>query len=329
MADAARPGEDELIARFFRPLAGEGACELLDDAATLVAPPGHDIVATADALVAGVHFFADDPPDAIAWKALAVNLSDLAAKGATPLGFLLSLALPPDWTVDWLAGFADGLGACAREGGCPLLGGDTVRTPGPLTLSVTALGHVPTGRAVLRTTARPGDLLFVSGAIGDGALGLHLRLDPKAGPDLAPDERAHLLERYLRPQARLALAPALLAHANAAMDVSDGLVGDATKMARASGVGIVVDLDRVPLSDSGRALAQRDPALWEAAMTGGDDYEILCSVDPTQAGAFREAAARADVPVAEIGAVGEAGGSVSFIRDGRPAHFQKTSFSHF
>ncbi|HEX5665756.1 MAG TPA: thiamine-phosphate kinase, partial [Hyphomicrobium sp.] len=142
---ASRPSEEDLIARYFRPLAGEGACDLLDDAASIRPPPGCDLVLTTDALVSSVHFFPDDPADAIAWKALAVNLSDLAAKGATPLGFLLSLALPQDWTEDWLATFCEGLRQCSMAGACELLGGDTVMTPGPLTLSVTAIGTVPEG----------------------------------------------------------------------------------------------------------------------------------------------------------------------------------------
>ena len=170
--------EDDLIARYFAPIAGPGGLRLRDDAALVEETPGREQVVTTDALVAGVHFFADDPPRSIARKALGVNLSDLAAKGATPQGFVLTLALPDGWTNDWLAEFASGLGAEATAYGCPLLGGDTVRTPGPLMLSVTALGTVPRGRMVRRTGARPGDRLFVTGSIGDAALGLRLRLDP-------------------------------------------------------------------------------------------------------------------------------------------------------
>ena len=169
---SSRPGEDELIARFFAPLAGPAGLGLRDDAALLKPPPGDDLVLTTDALVAGVHFFADDPPGAIARKALRVNLSDLAAKGARPLGFLLSLALPRDWSEDWLTAFADGLGADASAYDCPLAGGDTVATPGPLTLSVTAFGAVRPGRMVLRSGVKPGDRLYVTGTVGDAAIGL-------------------------------------------------------------------------------------------------------------------------------------------------------------
>src|SRR5271165_6144386 len=205
-----RPGEDELIARFFAPLAGRAALGLRDDAALLEPPPGDDLVLTTDALVAGVHFFADDPPGAIARKALRVNLSDLAAKAARPLGFLLTLALPSDWRDEWLAAFAEGLGADVLAFKCPLMGGDTVATPGPLTLSVTAIGAIAQGRMPRRTGVRPGDRLYVTGTIGDAAIGLKVRLG--RGPDIPQSDKAFLLERYLTPEPRLALIDAMAAH---------------------------------------------------------------------------------------------------------------------
>src|SRR5271165_6911376 len=218
-----RPSEDELIARFFAPYAGPAALGLRDDAALLSPPPGCDLVLTTDALVAGVHFFADDPPDSIARKALRVNLSDLAAKGARPLGFLLSLALPPDWTEAWLSAFAAALGEDGMAYGCPLAGGDTVRTPGPLTLSITAFGAVPTGRMALRSGVKPGDRLYVTGTIGDAAIGLLIRQG--RGPGIPLADRDFLLDRYLKPQPRVAFAPVMAAHAHGGMDVSDGFVG--------------------------------------------------------------------------------------------------------
>src|SRR5271167_4984187 len=259
-----RPGEDELIANYFAPLAGPAGLELKDDVARLAPPPGQDIVLTTDALVAGVHFFADDPPGAIARKALRVNLSDLAAKGAAPLGFLLSLALPAGWTADWLEDFARGLGEDARAWDCPLLGGDTVKTPGPLTLSITALGSAAIGRMAARTGVRPGDRLYVSGTIGDAALGLRLRLGQ--GPLLSEAHRLHLLDRYLLPRPRLALEPAMV-FAHGGMDVSDGLIGDLVKMLRASGVSAGIDLARLPLSDAANAAISADPTLFEIAAT--------------------------------------------------------------
>src|SRR5208337_1546790 len=198
-----------------------------------------------------VHFFADDPPDSIARKALRVNLSDLAAKGARPLGFLLSLALPPDWTEAWLSAFAAALGEDGMAYGCPLAGGDTVRTPGPLTLSITAFGAVPTGRMAPRTGVRPGDRLYVTGTIGDAAIGLRIRQG--RGPDLPQADKAFLLERYLTPEPRVALIEAMVAHANGGMDISDGFVGDLTKMLEVSGVTARVPIYRLPLSPAARA----------------------------------------------------------------------------
>jgi thiamine-monophosphate kinase len=319
--------EDDLIARYFAPLAGPAGLGLKDDAALLVPPPGRDLVLTTDALVAGVHFFADDPPAAIARKALRTNLSDLAAKGAAPLGFLLVLALPAGWTEPWLAAFAAGLGEDAQTYHCPLMGGDTVKTPGPLTLSITALGSVAAGGMAARTGVRPGDRLYVSGTIGDAAIGLRLRLGQ--GPGLAEPHRLHLLDRYLLPRPRLALAPAM-AFAHGGMDVSDGFVGDLTKMLRVSGVSASIDLARLPLSDAAKAAISADPALFEIAATGGDDYEILAAAPPENAGAFEAAAETAGVGVAFVGVAIEGALPPRFLgRDGREVWFARGAFSHF
>jgi thiamine-monophosphate kinase len=319
--------EDDLIARYFAPLAGPAGLGLKDDAALLSPPPGRDLVLTTDALVAGVHFFADDPPGAIARKALRTNLSDLAAKGAAPVGFLLVLALPAGWTEPWLAAFASGLGEDAQTYECPLMGGDTVKTPGPLTLSITALGSVAAGRMAARTGVRPGDRLYVSGTIGDAAIGLRLRLGQ--GPALAEAHRLHLLDRYLLPRPRLALAPAM-AFAHGGMDVSDGFVGDLTKMLRVSGVSASIDLARLPLSDAVNAAISADPALFEIAATGGDDYEILAAVPPENASAFEAAAATAGVGVAIVGMAVEGAAPPRFVgREGREVSFACGAFSHF
>ena len=302
----ARAGEDELIARYLAPLAGPGGLLLQDDAALLAPPAGCELVLTADALVAGVHFFPDDPPGSIAGKALGVNVSDLAAKGADPLGFLLTLALPDDWSEDWLAAFCAGLGLASREWSCPLLGGDTVRAAGPLVLSITAVGSVPAGRMVRRTTARPGDLVCVTGTIGDAVLGLAL-LSGGAGTwrdALALGDEAVLVDRYRRPRPRLALAGALRDLASAAMDVSDGLVGDLAKMLRASGVGGTLDLDRMPVSPAAAAALAADPSLRDRMATGGDDYEILFTLPP---GRWADMAARAGKAGLAVAAVGEVG----------------------
>jgi thiamine-monophosphate kinase len=323
-----RLGEFDLIARYFAPLAGPAGLELRDDAALMRLAPGEDLVLTADALVAGVHFFADDPPGAIARKALRVNLSDLAAKGARPLGFLLTLALPSDWRDDWLAAFAKGLGADVSAFNCPLIGGDTVSTPGPMTLSVTAIGSVAQGRMAKRTGVRAGDRLYVTGTIGDAAIGLKVRLGH--GPDISQVHNAFLLERYLIPEPRVALINAMAAHANGGMDVSDGFVGDLAKMLDVSGVSARVPIYRLPLSPAGRAAIAADPDLFEVAATGGDDYEVLASASPSSASAFEAAAAAAGVPLTFVGEAVEGREPPSFIgADGNAVVFARAAYSHF
>jgi thiamine-monophosphate kinase len=321
-------GEDRLIMRLFAPLAAHvGALGLTDDAAHLSPPSGNDLVLTTDAIVSGVHFLADDPPQSVASKALRVNLSDLAAKGARPLGFLLTLALSPEIGEVWLDGFAAGLRADAALYGCPLLGGDTVRTPGPLTVSVTAVGTLPQGGMVRRAGAKPGDLVFVSGTIGDAALGLAVRKGSAWPLDEA--QREHLAARYRLPQPRTALAEAVRVHASAAMDVSDGLAGDLAKLCRVSGVAAAVEIARVPLSSAAKAVTDADPAAVETVLTGGDDYEIVCTVPANKADSFRAAARSAGVPATEIGTISVGEGACFLGADGAPFTFARASFSHF
>ncbi|HZH53480.1 MAG TPA: thiamine-phosphate kinase [Microvirga sp.] len=324
-----RPGEDSLIARFFAPLAAEGGLGLADDAACLSPTPGHDLVLTADALVETVHFLPGDPPGSVACKALGVNVSDLAAKGADPRGFLLSLALPEDWTEEWLAAFATGLGEAARDFACPLLGGDTVRARGALTLSVTAIGEVPAGRMVRRTAAREGDVICVTGTIGDAALGLLLRRSPVWAERLSPEDRAHLADRYLHPRPRHLLAPAVRSFARAAMDVSDGLAGDLAKMLRVSGVTAVIETDRIPLSHAARKAVEASPDLLDRAVTGGDDYEILCTLPESNLDSFRKEADRVGIGLSVIGRVVSGSGLPIFRNDGSERRYDAGSFSHF
>ncbi|MGC1670555.1 MAG: thiamine-phosphate kinase, partial [Pseudolabrys sp.] len=268
--------EDRLIARFFKPLATHpGALGLSDDAAFLTPPAGFDLVLTTDAIVGGVHFFPEDAADTVAGRALRVNLSDLAAKGARPLGFLLSLALPREIGEQWLEGFAQGLRADADLFGCPLFGGDTDRTPGPIVVSIAMFGTVPEGTMVRRAGAKAGDRVFVTGTIGDAALGVMMRNGKRWKLD--EPQRQHLLSRYLVPQPRNALAEAVRIHASAAMDISDGLVGDFGKLCRVSGVAADVDVARVPLSEAARAVIAANPDAVESVLTGGDDYEIICT----------------------------------------------------
>jgi thiamine-monophosphate kinase len=323
-------GEDRLIARLFAPVATHpGALSLTDDCGVVTPPPGHDLVLTTDAVIAGVHFYEDDPPHAIGGKAMRVNLSDLAAKGATPLGFLVSLALPKEIGEDWLIGFAEGLRGDADRYACPLFGGDTVRTSGPLMVSVSMFGSVPQGTMVRRAGAKPGDRIFVSGSIGDGALGLLLRRNSGKDWKVSAADRQHLSDRYLLPQPRTALAESVRTHASAAMDVSDGLAGDLAKLCRVSHVAASVEAARIPLSHTARALVAADPSLLETALTGGDDYEIVCTVPPQKADSFGAAAVKAGVTVTEVGVI-EAGQGARFLGvDGVPLTFSQASFSHF
>jgi len=324
-------GEDALIARYFKPLATDpGAFNLGDDAAVLK-PSGDDIVVTTDAIVEGVHFLADDPPDTVARKALRVNLSDLAAKGATPAGFVLTLALRAADDA-WLTPFARGLGSDAGLFGCPLLGGDTVSTPGPLTISIAAFGRVPAGKMVRRSGAKPGDRVMVTGTIGDAALGLDILKGGPVAAALADDAgaRAMLIGRYRVPQPRNALAKAVRNHARAAMDVSDGLAGDLAKLCGVSGVSAVIDAPSIPLSPAAAALLARGTVDIETIVSGGDDYEVLCTVPEDSFEAFVQAAGQAGVAVSSIGVI-VAGSSVPRFLDGegREIALPRLSYSHF
>lgn len=323
--------EDSLIARYFRPLATDpGAFDLGDDAAILKAQ-GDDIVVTTDAVVEGVHFLASDPPDTVARKALRVNLSDLAAKGATPAGFVLTLALPAAEEA-WLTAFAHGLGSDSGLFGCPLLGGDTVSTPGPRMISITAFGRVPADRMIRRNGAKPGDRVVVTGTIGDAALGLDILKGGAAANILAKDTAATamLIGRYRVPQPRNALATALRDHAHAAMDVSDGLAGDLAKLCAASGVSAVIDAPGIPLSAPAAALLAHGTVGIEALVAGGDDYEILCAIPEDRFEAFAAAAALAGVAVTSIGTVIAGVSAPKFLdTQGREIPLRRFSYSHF
>jgi thiamine-monophosphate kinase len=320
-------GEDDLIARYFKPIATDlGALGLTDDAAVLQ-PTGDDIVVTTDAIVEGVHFLPGDPPETIAKKALRVNLSDLAAKGATPAGFVLTLALR-DVSEAWLAPFARGLCEDTTAFGCPLLGGDTVSTPGPLMVSITAFGRVPPDEMVRRSRAEPGDRVVVSGTIGDAALGLAVLGGRVAMDD--PAAREALIGRYRVPQPRVALGETVRKYARAAMDVSDGLAGDLAKLCAASGVSAVIDVTSVPLSAAVRGLIAQGKTNLEAAVSGGDDYEILCTVPEQRFEAFVRAAGIAGVEVTSIGAIVTGNVAPRWQNGkGETITFGRLSYSHF
>lgn len=326
-------GEEALIAEFWAPLAAEfaGAFDLKDDCATIAPPAGEELVVTTDALVAGVHFFPGDDPAAVAWKALAVNVSDLVAKGAMPLAYLMNAALP-ELDRSWLAAFTAGLRSAQAAFGCQLIGGDTDRTPGPLSVSITAFGTVPLGRMVRRATARPHDHVYVTGTIGDAALGLLLRKDPqvRARGNLDDTAASYLEGRFSRPHPPVAIVPALRACASAAMDVSDGLIKDFDRLCRASGVGGVIEASAVPLSDAARSVLASGEAKLEDLLTGGEDYEVLASVAPDAATEFERLAAASGVRVTRVGTIiEEPVGGTARSASGESIVFTKTGWDHF
>jgi thiamine-monophosphate kinase len=313
--------EFERIARFFAPLAGPGALGLKDDVALIDGPGGTHYVLTTDAIVAGVHFLSNDPPRQVARKLLRVNLSDLAAKGAEPVGYLLAMALPASHDDAWLAAFSQGLAEDQKAFGLALLGGDSVRIDGPAALTVTAIGRVAAGKALLRSGAKAGDILYVSGTLGDAALGLKLLKGELGGMSWALRER--LVARYRLPEPRLDLGQGLIGIASAAIDISDGLVADLGHLCEASGVAATIDAARLPLSDAARAAIAGEPTLVAAALAGGDDYEILFAA-PGSAGAKL-----ASLPVTQIGRVVTGRGVTVVGADGAVITLEKGGYRHF
>jgi thiamine-monophosphate kinase len=304
------PDEFERIRRYFAPLAGPGGLGLTDDAALVECRAGYRLVITADAIVASVHFLPDDPPDLIAKKLLRVNLSDLAAMGARPLYYLLTTALPASLDAEWVGDFARGLDQDQRLYGVALLGGDSVSTPGPATLSLTAIGEVAAGAEIRRSGARAGDTVWVSGTIGDAYLGLGvLRGEFR---ELAGEHRAAVILRFRLPEPRVALGPALAGIAHAMIDVSDGLVADLGHICETSHVAAVLELAALPLSPAARQVLAAEPEVAPRLATGGDDYELLFTAAPDAADAVREVAVRLGTALTAIGRI-EPGSGVRLV----------------
>lgn len=327
--ESGAPDEFALIAELFAPLAAgfPGALGLTDDAALLGEQPGSETVITVDAMVAGVHFLSEDPPDLVARKLIRVNLSDLAAKGARPFAVLLAAAFPRGVGRDWLTAFARGLEQDITEFGIALIGGDTVATPGPLTLSLTALGRVPAGQALLRSGAKPGDELWLSGSLGDGALGLLAAQGLLTGVDAEAD--AYLADRYRLPRPRSGLGPRLLGLASAAMDVSDGLVQDLGHLCRASGVGAIIEVDRLPLSVAARQAVDGDQTRLVSVLTGGDDYELLFAAPPACAQSLHVLAGETGVALTAIGSIVSAPGVTVLDAAGKAIAMGQGGWRHF
>jgi thiamine-monophosphate kinase len=328
-----RPGEFEIIARYFAPLATDtGALGLKDDAAVLMVTEGHELVVTCDTIVEGVHFLKDDPPDSIGHKALAVNLSDLIAKGSRGFVYLLSLALPAEVSEHWLEGFADGLREVQEQTGISLVGGDTTASPGPVTITITALGLVPQEQAIMRLGAKPGDRLYVSGTIGDACLGLRLLREPALAErwGLSDEDVAFLVNAYRRPDPSNDHAVLVRNFAQAAIDVSDGLVGDVGKLCQVSHVGARIETAHVPFSSAAAKALQREPDLLPDLITAGDDYGVVVAISEKSAPDFESEAEAKGAAFAFVGVlVPTEEGATAVDAQGRPIPLKRKGFSHF
>lgn len=319
--------ESEIIARLAT-IAGLGSLCLLDDAACITPPQGCDLVVSADAFNEGIHFFSEDTPQTIARRAFRATLSDLAAKGAAPLGFTLTLGLPGSCTMLWIDAFVETLHEDIELYGCPLLGGDTTRTHHGLTLSFVVLGSVPQGRMVLRSGAKPGDHIVLTGSVGDAALGLALRRfqcgessHPEWSKILDPRSQDILLQRFLCPHPRLECVPFLRNYMHASQDVSDGLLGDLKHLLSTSGVDGVIHLGDLPFSPSAHQVLKSDPRMLRTLLTGGDDYEILGTLAPDRWEGFKEECRAVGLHVTSIGRVAERGRGWLHIENGNESPF--------
>ena len=322
-------GEFDLIDRFFKPLsrAVPGAFALGNDGALLTPPAGSGLVVTKDLMVAGVHYQEGEEPSILARRLLRVNLSDLAAMGATAHSYALGLALPADVGDAWVEAFAEGLARDQDEFGVTLIGGDTVATRGPEVLSLTAFGIAENGACLPRAGAREGDDIYTSGTIGDATLGLRALQGGLAA--LSPDDRAALTARFRLPEPRLALGAALVGLATCAIDVSDGLVADLGHLCAESGVAARVRADAVPLSDPARRALTAGEAGVADLVTGGDDYELLFCAPPSARGDIDALGRRLGLALSRIGAIEPGQGVTVLGTDGQPLALGRAGYTHF
>ncbi len=334
MAKPPLPSEFELIARYFAPLARAfpGAYGLLDDAAVISPAPGNELVVKTDTIVSGVDFPSDVPADLVARKGLRVNLSDLAAKGAAPRAYLLDLVLPDTVDEAWIAAFAAGLAHDQAEFGVHLIGGDMSSTSGPMAIVVCAFGEAPIGQIIRRGGAQPDDSVFVTGTIGDAALGLCVLR--AALPALDATSAAYLVDRYRIPRPRVALGPQLIGIASAGIDVSDGLVADLRHICAVSHLSAIIEARSVPLSLAARVAIDDDSQRLATALTGGDDYEILFTAPPAAAARIGELSRSSGVPITPIGRMAvpsEVNQPRVAVIDylGRPLGFASEGWTHF
>lgn len=321
-----RPSEFSIIKKYFAPFASKGAFDFRDDAAEIIPTEGCSLVITQDAIAEGIHFFSDDPPALIAKKALRVNLSDLAAKGASPKFISLALGLGMSWNEEWVAEFAKGLKDDCEVYGVELTGGDTFRTGGGFVISISAIGEVPLGGYVSRLNANKDDMIFVTGCIGDAALGL-LAHENKL-TRLSDKDNDFLVNQYLLPQPRVEVAEIIRQFATASMDISDGLIGDLEKLCQASNVSAVLKIQNVPLSQAVQNVISLESNLLETALTGGDDYEILFTVAEEKLEEFENLIKGFEGQFTRIGTINSGQGVKVFDRDGQLIEFEKTSYDH-
>lgn len=321
--------EFSLISRYFAPLTAgdEGALNLQDDAALISPTSGNQLVITADAMTENVHFFAGDNPYSLARKLLRVNLSDLASMGAEALYYLLTCVLPKNTPKQWIERFTQGLADDNIAFNVHLLGGDTVSQHGPLTLSLTAIGQLPSGQALTRAGAKAGDDIYVSGTIGDAALALHLLKGSHTHPSV--ETKAALLSRYYLPLPRMELGKGLRSLAHSAMDISDGLLQDAGHIARNSAVQLVIESEKIPLSPAARDMLSTNSDLFASVVTGGDDYELLFTASPMHREALLALSATTNTTITRIGRVLEGKDVCILDKQGEEMLFDSKGYQHF
>lgn len=316
------PDEFDLIAKYFAPLSGEAGLGLLDDAACYEAKQGYDLIISKDVLVSGTHFFEDADPVELATKAVAVNVSDLASKGAKPHSYFLGLSLTKDIDDSWLQSFAYGLKLAQKHYDIYLAGGDTTSTNHGLFISVTALGHTPKGTMITRSGAKVGDDIYVTGTLGDAAFGL------KALQGEVPHS-SYQLARYNRPQARCEIGKRLRGIASAAADVSDGLIADLGHICRASGVGASVKQDKLPLSPSTEVLLKENSQFADLIWSGGDDYELVFTAAQDDRHSLELLSSELAIPITRIGIVQQEEGVRLVDKAGKLVQVEKSGYQHF
>jgi len=328
-AGPAAPDEFSFIREFMRPLAAAPEARGLSDDAAVMAAPAGPLVITTDAVVEGLHFLPDDPPDTLGRKALRANLSDLAAKGARPLHYLMACVFRRDWPRAAFEAFAAGLASDQATYGVSLIGGDTVYGSGPTTISITAIGSALSAEPPARSGARAGDDVWLTGAVGDAGLGLQTLLGEVSPPG---GEAAALIAAYRLPDPPVAFASVVARRAAASADVSDGVLADSRRIAEASGVRLRLSLSDLPTSEAGAAWAARQPDITQALLalaSAGDDYQILFTARGDQRSAVAQDAQALGVRTTRIGAVVAGAPGLEVIgSDGAPVRVQKYGFVH-